>query len=62
MMNSETIEKIKKVQLKIGGMQCSFCTKTINKALSRITGVKKVDISLAHEEALVQFDPNLVSP
>jgi copper chaperone CopZ len=62
MMASETVETIEKVQLKIGGMQCSFCTKTINQALSHIKGVKKVDISLAHEEALIQFNPNLVSP
>ncbi len=47
-----------KVQVKIGGMSCSFCTETLRKAVGRLDGVQKVSVSLAHEEALVEFDPN----
>lgn len=50
-----------KVQMKIGGMSCSFCAETLRKAVGRLDGVEKVSVSLAHEEALVQFDPGQVS-
>ncbi|NIS71167.1 MAG: hypothetical protein GTO12_20175, partial [Proteobacteria bacterium] len=46
-----------KTQLRIGGMMCSFCSQTIEKALMRTPGVKKVNVSLAHEEALIEHDP-----
>ncbi|MFV1962286.1 MAG: heavy metal translocating P-type ATPase [Acidimicrobiia bacterium] len=49
-------------RMKIGGMSCSFCTSTINKAYSRIDGVHEVGVSLAHEEGLVKYDPSKVSP
>ncbi len=47
-----------KVQVKIGGMSCSFCAETLRKAVGRLDGVEKVSVSLTHEEALVQFDPD----
>ncbi|HDH14888.1 MAG TPA: heavy-metal-associated domain-containing protein, partial [Gammaproteobacteria bacterium] len=42
-------------------MQCSFCVSSIKKALTQMDGVKEVGISLAHEEALVQYDPDRVA-
>ena len=51
---------VEKLQVKIGGMACSFCTETIKKGLGRMEGVSEVHVSLAHEEALVVFDPELV--
>ncbi len=51
-----------KLQLKVGGMACSFCTETIQKGLGRMAGVSEVNVSLAHEEALVTYDPERVSP
>jgi heavy metal translocating P-type ATPase len=48
--------------IKIGGMSCSFCAETIRKALSRVEGVKEVSVSLAHEEALVEYDPERIEP
>ncbi|MBI2917336.1 MAG: cation-translocating P-type ATPase [Chloroflexi bacterium] len=50
-----------KCQIKIGGMQCSFCVDSIRKAYSRMDGVLDVGVSLSHEEALVQYDPGRVS-
>jgi len=47
----------RKFQSKIGGISCSFCVNTIQKALSQLDGVEKVSVSLAHEEVLVHFDP-----
>jgi heavy metal translocating P-type ATPase len=49
-------------RMKIGGMSCSFCTSTIDKAYSRIDGVHEVGVSLAHEEGLVRYDPSKVTP
>ncbi len=51
-----------KYQCKIGGMHCSFCASSITKAISTLPGVENVGVSLAHEEALVQYDPNKVEP
>jgi len=46
-----------KVQMKVGGMHCSLCTESIHKALQRVDGVRTVQVSIAHEEALVEYDP-----
>jgi copper ion binding protein len=49
-----------KLQVKVGGISCSFCAETLRKAVGQLDGVQKVSVSLAHEEALVEFDPNRV--
>ena len=45
-----------KLQLKIGGMACSFCAQSLNKAFGRMDGVEDVSVSLAHEEVLLRYD------
>ncbi len=50
------------LQLKIGGMSCSFCTNSIEKALRRHKGVSEVHVSLAHEEALIRFRAAQTTP
>src|SRR6516225_3187092 len=47
---------------KIGGLHCSLCTGTIEKALGRQPGVDKVAVSLTHEQALVEYDPKVARP
>ena len=47
------------LQLKIGGMSCSFCSHSIERALGRHKGVDEVHVSLAHEEALIRFRPEV---
>jgi Cu+-exporting ATPase len=47
---------------KIGGLHCSLCTGTIEKALGQQEGVETVSVSLTHEQALVDYDPNRVRP
>ncbi len=49
-------------RMKIGGMSCSFCTATIRKAYVRMEGVHEVGVSLAHEQGLVKYDPDKVTP
>ncbi len=53
---------VDKLQVKVGGMSCSFCTATIERALGRMDGVAAVHVSLAHEEALIQYDPTKRQP
>ena len=48
-------------QFNVGGMSCSFCAESIEKAYRRTDGVADVDVSLAHEEVLVQYDDDQIS-
>jgi len=53
---------VEKLQLKIGGMSCSFCVASIEKAMGRMDGVHRVSVNLAHEEALIEYEPAKVAP
>ncbi len=55
-------EKREKLQLKVGGMSCSFCVASITKALERMEGVYSANVNLAHEETLIEYDPAQVTP
>ncbi len=52
---------IETLQLKIGGISCSFCASSIEKAVGRQRGVDEVHVSIAHEEALIRFHPDQTS-
>ena len=43
-------------QLRIQGMHCAACVVTIEGALSKVDGVQKVVVNLAHETARVEGD------
>src|SRR6266851_4984765 len=51
-----------RIRARIGGLHCSLCTGTIEKALGRQPGVDKVAVSLTHEQALVEYDPKIARP
>ena len=51
-----------RIRARIGGLHCSLCTSTIEKALRRKPGVDNVAVSLTHEQALVEYDPDRVGP
>lgn len=51
---------MQQVQYDIGGMSCSFCAETINKALGSKEGVEQVEVSLAHEEVMIQFNEDKI--
>ena len=51
-----------RIRARIGGMHCSLCTGTIEKALGRMPGVDQVSVSLTHEQALVEYDPAVIGP
>ncbi len=50
-----------RLRMKLGGMQCSFCVGSVRQALTQIDGVIDAGVSLAHEEALVRYDPARVN-
>ncbi len=47
--------------LYIGGMTCSGCVQSVKRVLSNLPGVDTVDVSLAHNQAIVKFDPQMIS-
>src|SRR5713101_2738087 len=52
----------RRIRARIGGLHCSLCTGTIEKALGRRPGVDKVAVSLTHEQALIEYDPSVARP
>ena len=53
MANTQTLE------IPISGMDCAECTQHVQKAISGVDGVQKVDVFLSSEKAVVQLNPSL---
>src|SRR5918996_672826 len=53
---------LRRIRTHIGGLHCSLCTGTIEKALGKRPGVNKVAVSLTHEQALIEYDPDVARP
>ena len=45
------------VELKVEGMDCEGCVKSVTRMLSGVPGVTAVDVSLALARAKVTYDP-----
>jgi len=45
------------VELKVEGMDCEGCVKSVTRMLSGVPGVQQVDVSLAQGNARVTYDP-----
>src|SRR5215831_16217026 len=54
-----TVPGHRRIRARIGGLHCSLCTGTIEKALGKRPGVDKVAVSLTHEQALIEYDPRV---
>jgi Cu+-exporting ATPase len=50
-----------KVSLKVGGMTCATCVKTIEKSLRRLDGISSVNVNLGAEKAYVTYNPRVVT-
>jgi len=48
--------------LKIDGMTCGGCAKSVARALTALPGVSKAEVSLEQAQATVEFDPRRVDP
>ena len=44
------------VTLSVPGMTCSTCPITVKKAISKVEGVSKIDVTFEAREAVVTFD------
>jgi Cu+-exporting ATPase len=49
------------VKLKISGMTCAVCVKTIEKSVSKMDGVESIVVNLLDESTVINFDEKLVS-
>ncbi|ASJ07269.1 heavy metal translocating P-type ATPase [Thermococcus pacificus] len=54
------VRERKDVVLKIGGMTCAMCVKTIEAALKELPGVLEASVNLGTETARVSYDPSVV--
>jgi len=50
----------KKIILPVTGMTCASCVATIEKGLSKIPGVSRVNVNLASEKASIEYEPSKV--
>lgn len=48
---------IQTLEVPIRGMDCAECTQHVQHAISKLDGVKSVDVLLAAEKAIIQLDP-----
>ena len=56
----KTSNNIQKTTIVISGMHCATCAQTIEKALSKTTGVLKASVNFASEKANVEFDKSKI--
>jgi Cd2+/Zn2+-exporting ATPase/Cu+-exporting ATPase len=54
------MNQIQTIEIPIAGMDCTECTQHVQRAISGIDGVQKVDVFLSSEKAIVQMNPSLV--
>ena len=45
------------VTLKVTGMTCTGCVRSVKRVLEKVQGVVSVEVSLERAEAVVGFDP-----
>jgi len=51
---------LKKATLQLEGMSCASCAQTIEKALSKASGVHQAQVNFAAGKAYVEFDPSAI--
>ena len=47
----------KRTVIKIGGMHCAGCVSAIQGYVSELSGISKVEVNLANEKAVLEYDP-----
>lgn len=61
-LSSITLAAPRTVTLDVPGMTCSLCPITIKKALEKVNGVSKVNVSYEKKQAVVTFDDGRTAP
>lgn len=52
---------MEKTKLKIDGMSCQHCVKTVTEVLTEFPGVQRAKVNLRKAEAVVRFDASRVT-
>jgi len=52
--------QVERTALKIGGMHCAGCVNSIQNFVLGLDGIKKCEVNLASEKAVLEFDPKSV--
>jgi copper chaperone len=60
-MNSLERKEMANVVIKVGGMSCGGCAKSVIGVLTALPGVERAEVSLEAGEARVDFDPARVA-
>ncbi len=60
MADKTNSKKADKASIRITGMTCTTCARTIAKGLSHTTGVKQANVNFASEKAAIEYDPTKV--
>ena len=60
MLVDERKSELKKAEIKVSGMTCAMCVKTIQSSLSELDGVSDAQVNLGTEIATVQYNPSKV--
>lgn len=55
------MSELQKLEVPIEGMDCVECTQHVRQSISKLNGVKSVDVLLATERAIIQLDPARVN-
>ena len=55
-ISAPTLAETKTVTLSVPGMTCSLCPLTVKKAISKVSGVLRVEASYVTKQAVVTFD------
>ena len=53
--------KTESANISVGGMTCTTCANTIQKALSDTSGVTRAAVSFAGEKVAIEYDPEQVA-
>ena len=48
--------------LKIDGMTCGGCVKSVTTVLENLEGVEKAEVSLENADAIISFDESKIQP
>jgi Cd2+/Zn2+-exporting ATPase/Cu+-exporting ATPase len=54
------MDQTQMIEVPIAGMDCAECTQTVQRAITSLNGIRKADVFLSSEKAIIQLDPSLV--
>ena len=55
---SQASATTKRTVMKIGGMHCAGCVNSIQNYVSELQGVSRIEVNLATEKAVMEYDPS----